>query len=207
MILSKDRAGNASAAASINLLFDSLAPITAIISPLNGSYTNYSLITVTGTVNDAASNVWVNGIKAILTGNNFTAEGVSLTHRGFNIITAQAVNSSGHSSVSKIIVILGRLPSIISFVPHDGVKFYEGDVIQSAVEAIDSDGNPVQYQFIVDDSIKQSWSAKTTYSWTAEESDFGLHTLKVEVKDSYGGKSSANSEIYIYAEPVAFPGQ
>lgn len=207
LILSKDRAANASTSVSVNVRFDPLAPKVTITSPDDGSYTNYSLINVTGTVDDPNSDVWVNGIKAALVGNNFTANGVVLAHRGSNIITAQAINSGGHTSVARIIVILGRLPTIVSLIPQDGTKFYEGDVIRSQVEALDMDGDSIEYQFILDGKIEQTWSAIPNYDWTTGAGDQGAHTLKVEARDGFGGKSAASSEFYIYVEPIAFPSQ
>jgi len=204
-ILSKDRAGNESTSVTIGINFNAQASVITIDSPADGTRTNYSLITVIGTVEDPNSGVWVNGIKASLAGTTFTAEEVSLARPGSNIITAQATNSLGQVSTARIIVILGSFPSIVSFVPQDGAKFYEGEVIELEAQAVDLDGGFVEYQFMLDGSVKQSWSSVSTYNWNTSQGDTGEHTLTVETRDNYGGKTTLDAEVYIYVEPIAFP--
>ncbi len=204
-LLSKDRAGNESTAVSTGINFDPQASVLTIDSPADGTLTNHPSITVTGTVDDPNSDVWVNGIKAALAGTTFTAEGISLARPGSNIITAQATNSLGRVSTARIIVILGSFPSIVSFVPQDGAKFYEGEVIELEAEVVDLDGGFIEYQFMLDDSVKQSWSTVSTYTWNTSQGDTGKHTLTVEARDNYGGKTILDSEVYIYVEPIAFP--
>jgi len=205
IILSKDGAGNESTSVTVGINFDPQASVIIIDSPLDGTLTNYALITVTGTVDDPNSSVWVNGIEATLNGNTFAAQDVPLLRPGSNIITAQATNSLGRTSVAKIIVILGSFPSIVSFVPQDGARFYEGEVIELEVQAVDLDGGTIEYQFMLDGSVKQSWSTISTYNWNTSQGDSGKHTLRVETRDSYGGKTMLDSEVYIYVEPIAFP--
>ena len=75
------------------------------------------------------------------------------------------------------------------------------------IQADDLDGDLLEYQFVLDGVVKQGWSAATTYTWSTTEGDGGQHTLAGEVRDGYGGKTSRESEIYLYVEPVALPTQ
>ena len=53
-----------------------MAPVVAIVSPVNGATVDSSPITVSGTVDDDTATVTVNGIGATVAGGTFTADAV-----------------------------------------------------------------------------------------------------------------------------------
>ncbi len=101
-----DPSGNRTSAEAIQgfltaSLPDTTAPIISITSPLSGSQVNNDVITVMGIVDDPTATVQINGVLAILSGNSFTAEGVSLVP-GENTIQATATDPSGNTASDSV---------------------------------------------------------------------------------------------------------
>ncbi|MBN1932544.1 MAG: thrombospondin type 3 repeat-containing protein [Desulfobacterales bacterium] len=81
------------------------APTLVITSPADGATIESSPIDVSGTINDSAAVVTVNGISAIIAEGNFVAAGVPLVS-GSNTITATAMNTDNLSHSHTITVLL-----------------------------------------------------------------------------------------------------
>jgi Glucodextranase, domain B len=79
-----------------------------IASPAGGAYLNTPVVTVSGSVGDAAAQVSINGIVTPVTNNSFAAA-VPL-NEGPNTVTAVASNSNGTTSTRSILITLDTTP-------------------------------------------------------------------------------------------------
>jgi hypothetical protein len=104
-----DAAGNtASASSTTNLQ----GPKLAITSPAPLDLFGTSSISVTGTVDDPAAVVTVNGISATNSGGVFTAQDVIL-REGNNLVTATATNAGGAAGTASVNVVLDTTPPTV----------------------------------------------------------------------------------------------
>jgi hypothetical protein len=105
-----DAAGNtASASVSANLQ----GPNLVITSPAALDLFGTNAITLTGTVDDAAATVTVNGVPATNTNGTFTAQGVTL-REGTNLITATGINAGGGVGTASVSVVLDTTPPTVT---------------------------------------------------------------------------------------------
>ena len=95
VVAAEDVAGNTSTA-TVSVLYRQSPPSVQITSPTNLAAFGSTPITVTGTVDDPAAvvTVGVERVPATVSGNTFTASGVSLKEGG-NVVTAVATNAQG----------------------------------------------------------------------------------------------------------------
>jgi len=116
-IVATDVAGNSTTSAlTVNF---SATPTITIISPINLSVVNTTSVTVTGTVNDPAAQVNVNGIAAPLVSGGFSVP-VSLKEGG-NTITAVAQSAGGTPGTATITISLDTTPPHVTIdSPPDG---------------------------------------------------------------------------------------
>lgn len=92
-----------------------------ITSPQDGSYSNQTSITVSGTINDNNATVEVNGIAATISDGTFTAENVPLETEGDNLITATAQDGQTNEASHSITVTRDtETPQIEITTPEDG---------------------------------------------------------------------------------------
>jgi 3D (Asp-Asp-Asp) domain-containing protein len=92
-----------------------------IASPANGAYLNTQVVTLSGSVGDAAAQVKINGIATPLSDKSF-AVAVPL-NEGPNTITAVAMNSNGSTSTSSVLVTLDTTaPKIEIYSPGAGTS-------------------------------------------------------------------------------------
>ena len=111
-----DVAGN-SASASITANLQ--GPKLTITSPAPLDLFPTSTISVTGTVDDPAAVITVNGVQANNAGGTFTADGVAL-REGNNLITATGTNAGGAAGTASVNVILDTTaPTVVIDSPTD----------------------------------------------------------------------------------------
>jgi hypothetical protein len=121
-VAATDRAGN-STTAQVALTRYSL-PSIAITSPADLSTLTTSSVTVSGTVNDPAATVRVNGIVASVGGGTFSAANVPL-EQGRTVITAVAANALGHTLSANVLVYRDSIPPRIRiYTPPEGSTVY-----------------------------------------------------------------------------------
>jgi hypothetical protein len=96
-----DSVGN-TASAEVTIVLDTTAPVISIDSPADGATVTEAAVTVSGTVDDAAAMVWVNGVSAADGDGGFLAV-VSLTE-GDNVITVVAEDDLGNTATESITV-------------------------------------------------------------------------------------------------------
>lgn len=78
---------------------------------------------------------------------------------------------------------------------------YPGDPLTIFAVLQDPDTSEVEYQFLVDDAVMQSWSPSASCQWVPVLQDIGEHQLEVQVRNRNGMMSQQGS-IYIYRRPV-----
>ncbi len=105
-----DVAGN-SATASLNTNLQ--GPKLTISAPAPQDLFGANPVTVTGTVDDPAAIISVNGIPATNSGSTFKAEGIIL-REGNNLITATGTNTGGAAGTASVNVVLDTTPPTIS---------------------------------------------------------------------------------------------
>lgn len=90
---------------TIKITADTTPPNIAITVPRNLAMTNKKTISVSGTVDDPASAVYVNNTPVQVSKGMFTLSGVSLAE-GENAVTATAIDPAGNRSRSAIIIVV-----------------------------------------------------------------------------------------------------
>jgi hypothetical protein len=134
--------------------------------------------------------------------------GLSLTQGRTYYFSVQAKNAAGSWSQigsSDGITINQNIPTIIDIQPPNGSISYAQDTVDISVTAQDNDEDSLLYQFSIDATIRQSWSTSNTFSWNTAETDFGIHSIKVEVKDTNGAEVSQDIEICLFRKPLGPP--
>ena len=112
-------------------------------------------------------------------------------------------SSSGNGAVGSIYItyIQNQEPSIIEFIPANGVKYQAEDIVTLSVTAEDSHYDPMEYQYSINDVVQQSWSSSNSYQWATQSDDFDEHTIKVEVRDDIGAKINLERDVFIVHKP------
>ncbi len=97
---------------------------------------------------------------------------------------------------------LNQKPSIINLGSDKLSPQEAGTTITWTVESMDADGDPLQFQFTLDGTVMQTWSAGPVWSWTATKEQVGRHVIEAMVRDGKhnpdgDSASSANFEIVL----------
>ena len=107
--------------APLSIVITGTATGITITSPASGAYLNTPVITLSGSVGDAAAQVKINGIATPLSDKSF-ATAVPL-NEGPNTITAVATNSNGSTSTSSVLITLDTTaPKIEIYSPGAGAS-------------------------------------------------------------------------------------
>ena len=96
------------------------------------------------------------------------------------------------------------LPVITSVTPTDGATYTEADAVPIAVTASDPNGDPLEYQFLIDGVVKRAWAAGSTWSWDTTGTIWE-HTLTVQVKDPSGRQVETTHKLFGYRLPPPLP--
>ena len=119
VVVAADRAGNSTT--TTLTLGRVLGAEILITSPSNLSAVDLDLITVSGTIDDPAAAVVVNGTAATVSGGTFTATDIAL-HEGVNLVSASATDALGNVSVDSVSVFRDSTPPVLSVTsPQDGL--------------------------------------------------------------------------------------
>ena len=88
-------------------------------------------------------------------------------------------------------------PQITSILPDNNSVFLAGAKINIQTNASDPDNDPLQYQFSIGGTVKQTWSSANTYIWQTSSADKGAVSITCEVKDSNSNLTSKTISIRI----------
>lgn len=114
----KSDRGYSAPSESILVTYDGEAPEVTITAPKNGQKYNREVITVTGTVvDDYLDSVTVNGTKANVTGNEYSAR--IILDEGENVITVVAKDRAGNETVQEVTIAVDYTAPVIENVKPD----------------------------------------------------------------------------------------
>jgi len=221
-ITAKDGVLNESQVVVVNILLDTSSPtmpvvtddgvFTTLLTQLHASWTSqdpqtdiveyqYAIGTASGS-NDVVDWTFM-GIQT-----EMTHAGLSLAQAQIYYISAKAKNAAGSWSqvgTSDGITVNQSVPLIIRIYPSNASSGYTGDTINFSVDAEDTDGDSLLYQFSLDGQIIQPWQVSSTFSWSTSGVDSGIHSMKVEVSDNNGGVVFQDVEVCLFRKPPGLP--
>ena len=197
-IITKDAAGNSSTANTSTIVLDNLPPVITVPSPAK---TNLSPYLLTGSVDDSLTTVVVSGVTASRLGKTFEAS-VPLS-MGANSLTITATSPNGRVSTKTVSVTRGAMPTISASNPADGSKAISGSSVSLQVTATDPEGDPIQYQALLDGQVLADWQSGPTFTWTPTDAQTGLRTLELRARDAFGGFAAKQAEVYVVYRSVA----
>ena len=114
-----DMAGNFSTS-NIIVNVDTIAPELTVSAPRNNMFVNTNTINVSGIVSANTASVKVNGNDAVISGNSFSLNSVSLSD-GVNTLLVKAVDMAGNETLKTVTLTLDTLkPEIVSVAPASG---------------------------------------------------------------------------------------
>ncbi len=200
VIVAKDAAGNPSTNATVTVIVDNLPPVVTFAPPAK---TNFTPLLLQGSVDDSKTTVTMNGTAATRAGRAFELSAPLIL--GPNVFHLVATSPNGYVTAADYTVILGAIPTIQAVQPPDGAKLYPGAATTIQVSATDQEGDPIQYQILVDGALLADWSAGPTQPWTPGANSVGLHTITVTVRDDYGGSHTQDAQVYVLRRPIEHP--
>ncbi|MFA5338823.1 MAG: fibronectin type III domain-containing protein [Candidatus Omnitrophota bacterium] len=118
-----------------------------------------------------------------------------LTHNKayyFNVKTKNGVNLWSEVGSSDGIVFNAHNPLINSITPQDNSTFFTKTAVNIVVNARDSDDDPLEYRFLVDDKVGQDWSTSSSFIWTALPTTTLTRKITCQVRDNKKGEVSQN---------------
>ncbi|MEW5748616.1 MAG: S8 family serine peptidase [Candidatus Thermoplasmatota archaeon] len=150
LVEATDGVGN-TASAEVSVVLDTTAPAAVISSPDDQDVVTEASVTVTGTVDDPAAEVWVNGVSAADGAGGFSA--VIALSEGDNTVTVVAEDALGNSA-SQSIVVTYEPPVYVT--PDELQDLVDGlqdqiddlvtddEVLQSLIDALQDDLDALQ---------------------------------------------------------------
>lgn len=200
VIVTKDAAGNPSTAATITIIVDNLPPFVTF-QPV--AKTNFTPILLAGSVDDSLTTVTINGTSAVRAGRTFEMSlPLSL---GLNSLQLVATSPNGYVTAQDDTITLGTIPTIQTIQPPDAAKVYAGMTATIQVSAVDSEGDPIEYELSIDGVPLSAWGAMPSVTWSPGLSALGLHMVSASVRDGYGGSSTRDVEVFVVRQPVQHP--
>lgn len=213
VIVTKDAAGNESASKTVNIILDNLPPVVSDLAfldpngdalrldgPTHHPKTNFSMVSVRGSVDDSLTQVEINGAADTRPKRPFEVA-VSLAD-GSNTLTLTATSPNHHVTTQTLTVIKGAIPTITAVQPPDGTTLYGETASPLEITATDREDDPLQYQVLLDGAVLSDWDAPATRSWTPRLGQIGLHTLRLMVRDDYGGSNAKECDVFVVRPPV-----
>ena len=166
-----------------------VAPSLFLTSPVTGMLFKTQPITVTGTVDDNAAVVLVNGVQAAVSGGRFTAS-VPLTHEGLQAVSAVATNAGG-SSQSSITVGLDTTAPLLT-VDSPTNNAYTADAVGTVAGTVYDVMTPTPAVTV---NGIAAFVSNGQYMVTGVPLNFGSNQVTVVATDSVGNTRSANLTI------------
>lgn len=199
VVVAKDAAGASSAEAHATVILDTLPPVITIAA---SNKTNLNPFTLKGSVDDSLTRVEVQGLQATRTGKDF--EVIVPLVLGAHPFTVTATSPNNYTATKPITITLGTIPSMQTWSPFDGTKLYPGTNAGLQITAVDAEGDPIQYQVLLDGVPLGNWSAAVP-AWTPSTAQIGPHTVTVSARDDYGGADQKNVDVLVIRSPIAHP--
>jgi hypothetical protein len=189
-----DRAFN-QASGTWNFTTDTIAPLASITSLHDGQFINTPTLGISGSVDDPSATVTVNGRAAVVSGNSFALDAVTLVELS-NTLVWRATDPAGNSSTGQISVNLDTIPPqpvILSPLQDSYTNILSTDLSGSADEPL------------VSVTVTGAADGTDGIDGRVDGNDFnlagialreGLNRLAVTVFDRAGNSGSAEVSLY-----------
>ncbi len=99
---------------------------------------------------------------------------------------------------------VSRRPVIGTLAPPDGSTYTEGDAVAVSASATDPDGDPLEYQFLIDGVVKRPWGAASRWTWNTAGA-IRQRRLTVQVRDPYQVQAEKSAEQFGYRRARGTP--
>ena len=155
-------------------------------------------ITVSGTVDDPAAIVTVNGTPVTLSGTTWSVTGITLSH-GPNTITAVARDPAGNTSTQQIVIYFDPIPD-----PHT----HEAPLLITVTGTVNDPSATVTLNLVHHTSVSVTRTATitgTTWQVTAFPLYDGLNTLTATARDPAGNTTTHRIQVFVDTAPPARP--
>jgi len=119
------------------------------------------------------------------------------------LIAAQA--SALDTASFNINVTINKGPNILDFSPSDGYKITEESTLEISVSANDPNNDILQYQFLINNDIKQPWTNNSSFNYTLGQDDIGLNNIRVKITDGIEIVQTEEIEIYVFRKAPNLP--
>jgi hypothetical protein len=197
IVTARDLAGNDSAPMRVTVVLDREPPVITADSVK----TNFNPYAFSGSVDDSLTRVLINGQPAQSSGRVFQAT-LQLVE-GPNPVAITATSHFGYVATKDLTVTLGTIPTIGTLQPQDGTLPYLSAPITIQIGATDKEGDPTQHRILLDATVVRDWDAQPSHTWTP--AGVGLHALRGEVRDDFGGSNGVDHEVFVVRPPVDHP--
>ncbi len=143
------------------------------------------------------------------TATEVTAENLSLVKSNtyyFNVRAKNGVGLWSAAGTSDGIKFNQSAPSIGSIAPTDGSLAEVGSAIPFNINAVDPEGDAMQYKIVVDGQVVSDWNSASSFSWQTTSQASGIRQATIYVKDAWGNEScSGNISIYLARKALNTP--
>ena len=117
----------------------------------------------------------------------------------------QARHAQGYwSGTIRLLLRTNSAPVLGALLPAEGSTYIEGSAVTITAAAFDADGDPLEYQFLVDGAVKRSWSPGPIWSWVTGGYP-RAHQVTVQARDPAGLQAEKSGELFGYRRPIAEP--
>ncbi len=176
----------------LHIVRDTIGPQLTITSPGDQTTLNSSSVTVTGTVDDTAVAVEINGIPAEMSGLQFS--GTAPLNTDNAEIRAIAVDAAGNTTVAKVTVRSDRTPPLLRVdLPPDG--YLTASPVVTVSGMVD---DPAAEVTLNGEALVRDGAGAFTGTVTLDE---GEHSLVIEARDPAGNVSSVARTVVVDATP------
>lgn len=200
-----DASGN-STNTSLYLFSDQSVPAIVISSPLSGTITNRSDLTISGT--SSVSSGSIVSVQVSLNGSNWlTATGTTTwsynlgCSEGTNLIRARAISSTGKTNSTQIAIFVDTLRPVVTFTsPANGIVLSNTQVTITGTSS--DSGSGVQATYLKIDSGSYLLGGSTAFTYPLSNLTEGTHTVYAYSLDYAGNVSLTNNLSFTVVIPL-----
>ena len=121
-----------------------------------------------------------------------------------NVPIQQAIQVPEPTAPPVETIAVNQPPTMDGLTPSPASPQVAGASVTFAATASDTESDPLQYMFLLDNQPKTSWTDNPAWTWTTAATDIGSHSIEVRAKDSKhnpDGDSSKAIDFVISAPP------
>lgn len=211
---SLDKAGNpeTTKTAANEVRLDKTTPTGSIEINNDGQYTNSTNVTLTLSAQDEQGGSGLDEMSFSDDNATWSAPEIYAVTKAWTLPSGDGaktvyvefsdVAGNWSDAVNNTIILDSSPPEITAVIPGDSSTFLAGAKVSIQINAHDADNDPLECQFSIGGSIKQSWSTSNAYIWQTSDSDTGSVDILCEVKDSNKGTKVSKIASYNIINPT-----